>query len=361
MRKRLTTVVAVSATLATLGAAASVSAGSEPPGTEAADTEAAGTEAAGSGADSEAPAFDGEIIVGSADFPESELLGQIYGQALEAAGFSVAFEPAIGSREVYLPAIENGELHLMPEYTGNLLNAVTDPDAEAATVEEQVEALAENLPDGLEVLTPSPAEDADTLVCTAAAVEEFGLSDFSSLADSAGDITIGAPPEFETRTPYGYEALQEALEVEFGEFVPLAFGDIPSALESGSIDCGNLNTTGSALIDNDNLVQLDDDLGVISPQNIVPLVRSEIVTPELADTLDSISAALTTEILTELVAQVEVDQLGADVVAAEWLASLAEGGDTTGPPASAAPSSEAPSSDAPSSDAASSEAPGSDA
>lgn len=338
MRKRSTAVIAATAIVASLGSAVSVSAGTEPPGTEPAGSDAA---------ESAAPTPTGEIVVGSADFPENELLAQIYGQALSAAGFSVSYQPAIGSREVYIPALENNELQLIPEYTGNLLNYVTDPDAEAATVDDQVAALAENLPEGLEVLTPSAAEDADTLVCTAAAVEEFGLSDFSSLAESAGDISIGAPPEFETRTPYGFAALQDALGVTFEEFVPLAFGDIPAALEAGEIDCGNLNTTGSALIDNDNLIQLEDDLGVISPQNVVPLVRSEVVTPELTATLDAISAALTTEILTGLVAQVEVDQLGADVVAAEWLAGLATGGSTSGPPASGAPSTDAPATDAP--------------
>ena len=116
----------------------------------------------------------GTITVGSADFPESQLLAQIYGQALEAAGFDVSYELGIGSREAYYGAIEGGEVGLVPEYTGSLLSFVVAPDQpEAANVDEQVDALGEALPEGLEVLTPSSAEDKDTIVCTQEVVDEL--------------------------------------------------------------------------------------------------------------------------------------------------------------------------------------------
>ena len=82
---------------------------------------------------STAPAA-GEITVGSADFPESQLLAQIYGQALEAAGFDVSYELGIGAREAYYGAIEGGEVDLVPEYTGTLLSFLIAPEQpEAAT------------------------------------------------------------------------------------------------------------------------------------------------------------------------------------------------------------------------------------
>ena len=88
-------------------------------------------------------------------------------------------------------------------------------------VEEQVAALGEALPDGLEVLTPSTAEDKDVIVCTAEAAEEHGLTTLSDLGAASANITLGAPPEFETRSPFGLVGFEEIYGAEFGEFVPL--------------------------------------------------------------------------------------------------------------------------------------------
>ena len=262
----------------------------------------------------------GAITVGSANFPESELLAQIYGQALEAAGFDVSYELGIGSREAYLGAIEGGEIGLIPEYTGSLLAAVAD-DPSAANVDEQIDALGDALPEDLEVLTPSSAEDKDTIVCTQEVVDEFTLTDLSSLFENADNINLGAPPEFETRSPFGLAGFSEIYDAEFASFVPLAPGDIPPALEAGEIDCGNIFSTDPA-IDTGGFVALEDDLVIVPNEAVLPLVRSEFVTPELTAALDEVNAALDTETLTSLLAQVVNDQLGADVVAAEFLESL---------------------------------------
>lgn len=299
MRTRL--VAGIAAALSTLAAPAVATAGTPPPGDSAADVPA--------------------VVVGSANFPESELLAQIYGQALAAAGFDVSYQLAIGSREVYFPAIEDGEIDLLPEYTNSLLSFILAPESPSATtVAEQVAELGENLPAGLEVLTPSTAEDKDTIVCNATAVAEHGLTDLSSLAAASADITLGAPPEFETRTPFGLKGFAEILGATFGEFVPLAVGDIPAALASGAIDCANLFSTDPAIA-GEGFVALADDQGLVPHEAVIPLIRTEAATPEAVAVLDGVSAALDTQILTGLVAQVVTDQLGADVVAADWLAT----------------------------------------
>ena len=264
----------------------------------------------------------GEITVGSADFPESQLLAQIYGQALEAAGFDVSYELGIGSREAYYGAIEGGEVDLVPEYTGSLLSFLIAPEQpEAANVEEQLAALGDALPDGLEVLTPSSAEDKDTIVCTQEVVDEHSLTDLSSLFAVAGEITLGAPPEFEERTPFGIAGFRDLYQAEFAEFVPLSFGDIPAALSAGAIDCGNIFSTDPAIA-TEGFVALEDDQGIVPNEAVLPLVRTEVVTPELTAALDAVNAELDTETLAGLVAQVVTDAEGADVVAEEWLASL---------------------------------------
>jgi osmoprotectant transport system substrate-binding protein len=268
----------------------------------------------------------GSIVVGSADFPESQLLAQIYGQQLEAAGFDVSYELGIGAREVYFAAVENGEVDLVPEYTNSLLSFVLrrdDPDAlpDATNVEEQVAALGEALPDGLEVLTPSTAEDKDVIACTEDAAAEFGLTNLTELGEASANITLGAPPEFESRSPFGLVGFREIYGAEFEEFVPLNIGGVADALSAGEIDCGNLFSTMS-IITTGGFVVLEDDQGTVPNEAVLPLVRSEVVTPELTAALDEINAELDTETLKELMVQVEVDAAAPDVVAQEWLATL---------------------------------------
>lgn len=265
------------------------------------------------------------ITVGSADFSESQLLAQIYGQALEQAGFTVDYEMSIGSREAYYGAIESGEIDIVPEYTNSILTYVLrrdDPEAlpDAANVDEQIEALGEALPDELTVLTPSEAEDKDTIVCNAEAASQYHLTDLSSLFEAAPDITIGGPPEFEERA-FGISGFREQFGAEFAEFVPLGFSEVADALKAGQIDCGNMFST-SPVIATEGFVPLVDDLELVPAEAVLPLVRTDAVNPTLVQTLDAVDEALTTDVLTELLVKVDVDKEGVDVVAKEWLASL---------------------------------------
>ncbi len=354
IRQFAASIAAVTLALAVYGGAAAGTTeppGTEPVGTEPAPTEttepatvdttspAGTTETTGATVDTTAalgtaPTADlPALTVGSADFNESQLLAEIYGQALRLVGFDVGIEPAIGSREVYFGAVDNGEIDLVPEYTGSLLSFLLAPEqADATTVEEQVAAIGEALPDDLEVLTPSTAEDKDVIVCTQAVADEFGLSNLSSLFEASSNITIGGPPELETRTPFGLAGFRDLYGAEFEGFVPLTVADVSAALTGGAIDCGNLFSTMSAIAA-EGFVALEDDLEVVPHEAVLPLVRSEVVGPELTAILDEVNANLDTETLAGLLAQVEVDQLGADVVAADWLATIFP----AGPPATAAP------------------------
>ena len=296
-------------------------AGSEPMGTTA-GSEPAGTEAGGS-----TPAGSGSITVGSEVFSESQLLALIYGQALAEAGFDVSYSLAIGAREVYYGAIESGEVDLVPEYTNSLLSFVLrqdDPNAvpEATNVDEQIEALEEALPDTLQVLTPSTAEDKDVIVCTSDVAEEFELATLSDLAAVFDQITLGAPPEFEGRSPFGIVGFQDLLGApDVGEFVPLDLGAVADALSAGEIDCGNMLST-SPVITTEGFVPLEDDQTLVPNEAVLPLVRTEVVDDALTAALDRVNAALDTETLKELMVQVEVDATAPDVVASAWLASL---------------------------------------
>ena len=159
-------------------------------------------------------------------------------------------------------------------------------------------------------------------MCTQDVVDEHSLTDLSSLFAVAGEITLGAPPEFEERTPFGIAGFRDLYEAEFAEFVPLELRlTSRRRLSAGEIDCGNIFSTDPAIA-TEGFVALEDDQDIVPNEAVLPLVRSEVVTPELTAALDAVNAELDTETLAGLVAQVVTDAEGADVVAEEWLASL---------------------------------------
>jgi osmoprotectant transport system substrate-binding protein len=278
------------------------------------------------GDDSAAGDLSGQSLsIGSANFPESVLLAEIYAGALEAQGADVTVEPNIGSREVYYPAIETGEIDLLPEYTNSLLSFVLrqdDPEAapEATNVEEQLAELEDALPDNLTVLTPSSAEDKDVIVCNHETIDQHGFTDLSGLAEVSNEITLGGPPEFAERSPFGIPGFQEFYGAEFAEFVPLEIGPpIVDALNANAINCGNLFSTDAAITEND-FTALEDDMNIVPNEAVLPLISAEKATPEVTAVLDDVSAALDTEGLTELNFQVQAEGLAEAEVAAQWLA-----------------------------------------
>lgn len=259
---------------------------------------------------------DGAVVIGSADFPESTLLAEIYGRALEAEGVDVEYQLNIGSREVYYDQIESGALSLFPEYNGGILFYL-DPDAEIGDGAETNEAITEALPDGLEILDSSSAENKDSVTVTRETAEEHDLTTIADLADVAGDMTLGAPPEFETRRQ-GVPGLESVYGVEFGGFRALDAALLTKALSDGDIQAANLFTT-DPLIAVEDLVVLEDPENLFGAQNITPLINTDQVDDRARDKIDTVSAALTTEELTRLNEQVMVDNESPADVAREWL------------------------------------------
>ena len=140
----------------------------------------------------------GEVVVGSANFPENVLLGEIYAQALEAKGVQVEKKFNIGSREVLYDQVKSGGLTVLPEYIGSLL-AFVDKTTTAKTKEEIVAGLKEKLPAELEVLEPAAAEDNNSLTVTKETATKDGLTTIEDLAKVAKGYTVGGPPEFQSR------------------------------------------------------------------------------------------------------------------------------------------------------------------
>ena len=259
------------------------------------------------------------IRVGSANFPESVVLAEVYAKALEDAGFDVDKTLNIGSREAYLKALtDSKELDVFPEYTGNL-RLYYNPDATASSSDEVYAELTEALPDTLTALDKAPAEDKDAVVVTKATADKYSLTSIGDLKDVAKDLVLGGPPEWKTRAT-GVPGLKAKYGVEFKDFRELDAGGklTLNALQNGQIDAGNIFST-DPVVASGELVALEDPEALFAAQNIVPVVRTEALTDELEETLNAVSAALTQEELLELVKAVVIDKEDAEDVAADWV------------------------------------------
>lgn len=259
------------------------------------------------------------LVVGSANFPESNVLAEVYAEALRQAGIDAETKLNIGAREAYIPAIrDTGELDVFPEYTGNLRLAFSE-SPEATAPDEVYDELVELLPDSLTVLDMAPAEDKDAVVVTQDTADEYDLTTIGDLAEIADELTLGGPPEWKTRYT-GLPGLEELYGVVFGDFRELDAGGplTLKALQNGQIDAGNIFSTDPTVASGE-LVALEDPEALFAAQNIVPLVRTDSLTDEVEETLNAVSAALTQEELLGLVDAVVAQQRDADEVAKEWV------------------------------------------
>ncbi|RDI35987.1 osmoprotectant transport system substrate-binding protein [Rhodococcus sp. AG1013] len=263
------------------------------------------------------------IVVGSANFPESETVGFVYAEALRANGFDVQTKMNIGSREIYVPALRDGSLTLIPDYTGNLLDYI-DPSSTATTAEEIDAALPAALAPDLAITTPAPAEDKDAVVVTRETAEKWNLTSIADLAAHSAEVKFAAPAEFQERA-VGLPGLREnyGLEISPSNFVPIADGGGPTtvkALTSGQVTAANIFTTSPAIEAND-LVVLADPKSNFPAQNVVPLLRASAKTEQLARVLDAVSAKLTTEELVGLNDAVSGDsKTEPEAAAKQWVA-----------------------------------------
>src|SRR6185436_4125280 len=176
---------------------------------------------------------------------ESQLLAEIYGQALAAKGIEVKKKPNIGNRETYMAAIKDGSVDLVPEYTGAAL-AYFDKNSTETDADKAYDALKKALPSGLEVLDKSPAADEDTIVVTKATADKYSLKSLGDLKDK--NLVAGGSSEFKVRSA-GLKGLKEKYGVEFKEYKTLDAGGPLSikALLDNQIQLTNLFTTQSVI------------------------------------------------------------------------------------------------------------------
>jgi osmoprotectant transport system substrate-binding protein len=261
-------------------------------------------------------AASGSVVVGSADFPEAALLGEIYAQALEAKGMTVQRQFNIGSRETYLKAITSGEVDVLPEYTGSLLNFY-DKSASVVKPDEVYTALEKVVPTELTVLDKSAAEDKNSLVVTKETADQWSLKAIPDLASHQADLSIMAAPEFKTRQQ-GLVGLKEVYNIVPAQFRPQSSqAAVVEALKNGQVKAANIYSTDPSIASN-GFVVLDDPQSLFGSDNVVPLVRKDKA-DLVKDALNAVSAKLDTPSLADMVKQVVADKKDASTVAKDWL------------------------------------------
>ena len=262
---------------------------------------------------SNAPSDSTTITVGSQAYYSNEIIAEIYSQALENAGFTVERKFNIGQRDAYLPSLENGDVDLFPEYTGNLLQFY-DAKTTATTPDDVYSALAGALPKGLTVLDQASATDQDSYNVTAKFAADNKLKSLADLANVTTPLTLGGNAELEQR-PYGPAGLLTAYGATVGFS---ATGDTTvEDLLAGTVNIANVYSADPR-IQTEKLVTLDDPKGLFLASNVVPLVNADIA-DSIASVINAVQAKLTPKALVAMNVESTVDQQSSADIATKWL------------------------------------------
>jgi osmoprotectant transport system substrate-binding protein len=263
------------------------------------------------------------IVIGAQDFGESAILAQVYGQAMSNAGYTVEYQALGGFRDVVFTSFESGDINFTPEYAASALEFLNDFAGEATPdIDETAGLLATQLESrGLTALAASPAIDSNSFVVTQETADSLGLENVSDLTE---DLRLGGPQDC-PENAFCIPGLQEVYGVDLSaNFVPLDGGGplTKAALSEGEIDVAIIFSTDGSIAAN-GWVVLNDDMGLINADNIIPVVSNEVAEAygqDMVDLVNSVSAAMTTAELTELNRRFDIDKEDADAIAADWLA-----------------------------------------
>ena len=263
-----------------------------------------------------------QVTIGDKNYTEEEVLGQLYYQALKAAGFPVVLNPNIGATAVTMQALKTGQLGMYPEYL-NVWNTTVAGYRRNFKTAHGAYAAAQRyaLTHGMELLDPTPFSDTSAIGVTDTYAEQNHLRTIGDLRRVAPTMTLGAPPQL-AQDPAGLPALEQAYGFSPAAFRPLEIGRQYQALDQGTVQAADVNTTDGELTSG-NYALLQDPLHVFGIGNVVPVVTSQVLDaegPAFAATINRVSSLLTLSAIRALNAAVDVSGQNPDVVAKRFLA-----------------------------------------
>ena len=262
------------------------------------------------------------VRLGTKNFTEQYVLGELYAQALRAQGYTVELKSDIGATEVTHRALTSGSIDLYPEYTGTILGVIAGdtrlPRTGAATYRR-----AQTFEQGndLTLLDRTPFEDRDAIAVAESYARRNDLRTISDLRPLGTRVTVGGSPEFRARYQ-GYRGLRDVYRLD-ARYTSLPIGQVYPGLRDGTIQAGSAFTTDGELA-SDDLRLLADDRALFGSQHLAPLVRDAVLErqgPDFARTLDRVSARLTTPVMQRLNARAGADDGDPAAVARAFLRS----------------------------------------
>ena len=287
------------------------------------DGDAASTTPTSAAITSNSDNADVKLTIGSKNFTEQKILGEIYAQALAAAGYEVSTELNLGDEKTALKALEDGQISAYPEYTGTALLSFFDVaagDLPTDPNEAYEQASAEFTKQGITALPPTPFTSSNEVAVTKATADKLELETISDLQGKEGDLTLYGSPECRQRRDC-LLGLQEVYDLDFGSFVPVDIAQRHEVLKNGDADVSIVFTTDPQN-KRDGFVLLRDDKGMFPPYNSTFLVKDSTVQeagPDLAATVEKVNENLTAEVMQELNARVDLDKETPKQAAASYL------------------------------------------
>jgi osmoprotectant transport system substrate-binding protein len=263
------------------------------------------------------------ITVGSKNFTEQKVLGEIYAQALEAAGYTVEKQLNLGDEKTALAALEGGDIDAYPEYTGTALLSFFGVQADKlpkdpnAAYEQAREGFAEK---NLTAFEPTPFTSSNEVAVTKETAEENNLTTISDLESVAGEFTLYGSPECRQRLDC-LLGLQEVYGLEFQRFVPVDIALRHEVLTKGQADVSIVFTTDPQ-IQREEFVLLEDDKGMFPPYNSTLVMRNGVAEQggaALEELVAQVNEGLTAEAMQELNARVDLDKETPEEVAGAYL------------------------------------------
>ncbi len=261
------------------------------------------------------------IVVGSKNFTESLILGEMYADVLEHAGFHVKRKLNLGGTLLAQEALKSGQIDLYPEYTGtgllDILKLPTQTDANQVyqTVKKDYQEKW-----NLTWLDPSPANDSQGIVITKAVENKYKIQNLSDMAKASSQLRFAAVPEFQNRAD-GLLGLQKLYGgFQFKSIKLYDYGVKYRVLLNGDVD-GTVCFTTDGQLTNPNLYIVADNLHLWPPYNVAPVVRSGIVSsdPKAVSVLNALAPKITNQVLQQLNAQVDIQKQDYQTVAKNWL------------------------------------------